>query len=96
MSAPKIKATYSLDADTIRHLEQLADIWDTSKSEALRRAIRSCHVPADRGDARTESQRKLNAFHALQKSMNLTKLDAEAWAHQVREERHGWPSLRRR
>lgn len=96
MPTPKIKATYSLDADTIRHLEQLAEIWDTSRSEALRRAIRSCELPADRRVIKKEVKRKLDAFHALQESMNLTKRDAEAWAHQVREERQGWPSLRRR
>jgi hypothetical protein len=28
MPTPKIKATYSLDADTVRRLEKLAEIWD--------------------------------------------------------------------
>ena len=95
MPTPKIKVTYSLDPDTVRRLERLAQIWDTSKSEALRRAIRSCDIPDDGLLTEEDAQRKLAAFHALQKSMNLTKEAAEAWAHQVREERHGWPSLRR-
>jgi predicted transcriptional regulator len=96
MPTPKIKATYSLDADTVRRLEKLAEIWDTSKSEALRRAIRSCDVHSDGLLTEQDAQGKLDAFHALQKSMNISKTAAEQWANQVREERHGWPSLRRR
>lgn len=95
MPTPKIKVTYSLDPETVRRLEKLAQIWDTSKSEALRRAIRGADVPDDGLLTEEEAQRKLAALHALQKSMNLTKGAAEAWAHLVREERHGWPSLRR-
>ncbi|MDQ2665458.1 MAG: ribbon-helix-helix protein, CopG family [Gemmatimonadota bacterium] len=96
MATPRIKATYSLDADTVRRLEKLAEIWDTSKSEALRRAIRSCDVQSDALLTEDDARGKQDAFRALQKSMNISKEAAEEWARQVREERHGWPSLRRR
>jgi hypothetical protein len=38
---PRIKATYSLDVDTVQRLEQAAAHWGVSKSEALSRAIRA-------------------------------------------------------
>lgn len=96
MPTPRIKGTYSFDADTVRRLEKLAQMWDTSESDALRRAIRSCAVPDDGRVTKEESERRLAAFETLQDSMNLTREAAEAWAHQVSEERHGWPSLRPR
>ena len=36
-----IKGTYSLDPETVRLLGEMARHWGVSKSEALRRAIRS-------------------------------------------------------
>ena len=96
MPTAKIKVTYSLDEDTVRRLAKLAEVWDTSKSEALRRAIRSCDVPGDGLLTEEDARGKRDAFHALQKSMNISKETAEQWAHRVREERHGWPSLRPR
>src|SRR5207249_7015562 len=41
MALPMIKSTYTLDVATVRTLEALARRWKVSKSEALRRAIRS-------------------------------------------------------
>ena len=39
MAIPKIKGTYTLDAETIDALESMARRLGVSKSEALRRAI---------------------------------------------------------
>lgn len=41
MAIPKIKATYSLDPETIALLERVSRRWGVSKSEALRRAIQA-------------------------------------------------------
>jgi len=41
MAPSMIKSTYTLDAETVRTLEGLARHWRVSKSEALRRAIRT-------------------------------------------------------
>ena len=39
MATPTVKTTYALDLKTIRSLEGLAQRWNVSRSEALRRAI---------------------------------------------------------
>ena len=41
MAIPKIKSTYSLDVETARTLEALAQRWNVPKTEVLRRAIRA-------------------------------------------------------
>ena len=53
MATPTIKSTYSLDVESVRALDDLARRWQVSKSEALRRAIRSeaSRQPAAGGDA---------------------------------------------
>jgi ribbon-helix-helix CopG family protein len=78
MAIPKIKATYSLDAETVRLLERLARKWEVSKSEALRRAIRAS------AEAAPPSEDRLAVFDRLQRSLGLTKAGADAW---VRENR---------
>ena len=40
MAETVIKATYSLDVESVHTLEELARRWRVSKSEVLRRAIR--------------------------------------------------------
>ena len=78
MAIPKIKATYSLDAETVRLLERLARKWEVSKSEALRRAIRAS------AGAEPQADDPLAVLDRLQKSLGLTKAAADAW---VRENR---------
>ncbi len=97
MRAQKVKATYSLDSDTVRRLDRLARIWNTSKSDALRRAINAAAAAvlpssphgddAPTGDA---IRLKLQALTDLQRSVTISRPDAEEWAHRVREERHAW------
>lgn len=83
-----IKCTYSLDAGTVRTLEELARRWNVSKSEALRRAIRNeSERQLSRADAR------LRALRALQKSVAARDVDLDVWEHQARETRSA--SLRR-
>ena len=81
MAIPKIKATYSLDAETIRVLERVARRWGVSKSEALRRAIRASTSLAAHADGRTVTLDDLQAASALSRTA------AGGWAREVRAER---------
>ena len=81
MAIPKIKATYSLDTETVRLLERLARQWDVSKSEALRRLIR-----ASAGDAPVAKDRT-DVVDRWQASLGLTEAVAAAWARHARDER---------
>lgn len=85
MAIPKIKATYSLDTETMRVLERVARRWGVSKSEALRRAIRASASLAPRPDDRT------GALDELQAIMTLSPAAASAWARDVRAERRASP-----
>jgi len=82
MAIPTIKSTYTMDVDTIRALEDMAQRLGVSKSEALRRAIRSAAAkgPRQGGDA-------LQALDRLQKSLSLTSAKAQAWVRSARKER---------
>jgi hypothetical protein len=81
MAIPKIKATYSLDTDTVRLLERLAARWEVSKSEALRRAIRSAASAAPKVSAAEA------ALDRWQGSLGVSENVAAAWARQARSER---------
>jgi len=82
MATTTIKTTYSLDVESVRALEDLAGRWGVSKSEALRRAIRSeaGRQPARGGDA-------LAALDQLQASLRARNVDLEQWAREVESER---------
>ena len=82
MAIPRIKSTYSLDLETVEALDQVAQRWRVSKSEALRRAIRSV-ATEDAGAARPA----IEALDALQRSLGLTAAKARAWASEARSER---------
>ena len=82
MATTTIKSTYSLDVESVRALEDLARRWRVSKSEALRRAIRS---EASRQPARGEAA--LAALDQLQASLRSRKVDLERWARDVESER---------
>jgi len=81
MATSKIKSTYSLDVETVRQLEDVARRWNVSKSEVLRRAIRSAAA------LESPDQDALDALDRLQRSMDLTEKHSAAWAKRVREER---------
>ena len=86
MAIPKIKATYSLDAETTALLEKLARRWAVSKSEALRRIIRAAGSAASESD-KTQGIPRLSAFDRAQQSLGLTERVAAVWERQVRNER---------
>jgi hypothetical protein len=90
MAIPKIKATYSLDQETVRLLERVSRRWGVSKSEALRRAIRSA--------ATTEREHvsSIETLSQIQTGLGLSESVAAAWARQARAERRSDTSRRRR
>ena len=83
MPAASIKATYSLDPETIRSLDRIARRWDVSKSEALRRAIRG----AESADAAASRSDAVAALDELQARLSLDKGAAEGWSRAIRTER---------
>ena len=82
MATPKIKATYSLDTETVRLLERVSRRWGVSKSEALRRAIRASATGGG-----SDVDERLAALNRLQAAANLTEAEANAWVRRVRAER---------
>jgi hypothetical protein len=82
MAIPKLKATYTLDAETVRALERMARRWGVSKSEALRRAIRRA---MEHGTDRTQDG--LEALDRLQRALELTLQGARRWVQSIRAER---------
>jgi hypothetical protein len=85
MTIHRIKATYSMDAETVRMLERLARRWKTSKSDALRRAIRS--ASAKEAPGHQDPSGRLAALGRLQDSLPLTEGIVAAWTRHVRAER---------
>jgi hypothetical protein len=83
MATPIIKTTYALDAEVVRALEQMARRWGTSKSEALRRAIRAAAAEIGEGPADP-----LETLDKLQRTAVLRGGRASEWARKTRTERH--------
>jgi len=83
MAVPKLKATYALDAGTVRALERMARRWNVSKSEALRRAIRA----AAEGEAPDAAHDPVEALDRLQHLLGLTPAAVRRWRSAVRAER---------
>ena len=84
MATATVRSTYSLDLDTVQRLEGLAKRWDTSKSGALRRAIKEASERA--GPAGSE---KVEALRELQQMLALDAEGVARWRAEVRRERHG-------
>ena len=85
MARTSIKATYSLDPETVRVLDQVSRRWGVSKSETLRRAIHAAAlVPGEAANDR------LATLDRLQSSLKLTPEAADAWIKDIRAERRAW------
>jgi len=82
MSKPMIKATYTLDAATIRKIEDMARQRGVSTSQALKEVVQSASV----NDGKKPS-RALRALDRLQDSLKLTTAKARSWARKARAER---------
>lgn len=77
-----IKATYTLDAATIRKIEDMARQRGVSTSQALKEVVQSASV----NDGKKPS-RALTALDRLQDSLKLTTAKARSWAREARAER---------
>ena len=82
MATITVKSTYSLDVETVRQLENLAERWNTSKSGALRRAI---HAAAEQ--APPTNSEGLDALDRLQSLLALDRGTATVWEVRTRQER---------
>ena len=82
MARVTVRATFRLDVETARKVEQLTKQWQVSKSEAVRRAIHSAAI--------TEAALPpaLQAFWSLQRSLGLSKSEAMRWEKRIREIRY--------
>lgn len=82
-----IKATYTLDPETVGALEAMARRLGVSKSEALRRAIRLAERTerVGRGNRADEADPRLAALDRLQKQLALTPEAVEAWVRESRQ-----------
>jgi hypothetical protein len=80
MAIPRIKATYSLDVETVQALERTAQRLGVSKSEMLRRAIRSAAATEGAGP-------QDGAVAALAELQGSLKLDSRAAANWIAENR---------
>ena len=85
MATTTIKSTYSLDVETVRTLEALASRWNVSKSEVLRRAIRTAAA-----EDRDAAGGPLAALRQLQADVREDGVDIERWVRDVRAERRAW------
>ncbi len=85
MATTTIKSTYSLDVETVRTLEALASRWNVSKSEVLRRAVRTA-AAEDRGGAAGP----LAALRQLQAGVLDDGVDIDRWVRDVSAERRAW------
>lgn len=82
MASTTIKSTYALDVETVRALEGMARRWKVSKSEALRRAIRSAAAQAEPGGSTA-----LRALDRLQGTLDLSAADRRRWERESLAER---------
>ena len=82
MAKMTIRSTFALDPETVKTLERISRKWGVSKSEALRRAVRSA-APEGVGAA----VEPLAALDALQKAMKLSPAKAGRWIREIRRER---------
>ncbi|WP_291986654.1 ribbon-helix-helix protein, CopG family [Luteitalea sp.] len=83
MAVTSVRATYSLDAETMRRIENLARRWDVAKSEVLRRAVRMA-------DEQSAGAERVALLRELQQRANLTPEQVETWVAEVRAERDAW------
>ena len=78
-----VKTTYALDEQSVRALEAMARRWRVSKSEALRRAIRS----AAAGEVDEQASGAIAALDEAQRTLSLSQQQVTDWARRVRQER---------
>ncbi len=89
MASMTIRSSYALDPATVHALEELAKLWQVSKSEALRRSIAQAKQTVD--DSSPEKKMTpLKLLEAMKKNPAIDQETARRWAAEVREERQAW------
>lgn len=76
------KSTYSLDAPSLERLTRLAQRWQVSKTDAIRRALRK----VDEADAPSPEER-IAALHELQRITAEQGIDLKKWRKTIRDGR---------
>lgn len=76
------KTTYSLDAATLTKLRKLAQRWQVSKTEVLRRAL----TKAAEADMPPVEER-LTALRQLQRRLKERGVDFEKWKRDIKDAR---------
>lgn len=84
MATVTVRSTYSLDLDAVQRLEGLAKRWNTSKSGALRRAIKEASERVS-----PAGSEKVEALRQLQQMAALDADGVARWRAEVRRERQG-------
>lgn len=82
MAKMTIRSTYTFDVETVQKLDRLAEHWNTSKSEALRRSI-------DRiaGQTLRNCEDAIAALEELQRQVAESGIDVEKWLEESRKMR---------
>ena len=79
-----IRTSMALDHGTLLALKELAKLWQVSKAEVMRRAVKRASEEARR---ETSLRKPLEALDWLQSGGGLTLNEAEAFREEVRAER---------
>jgi hypothetical protein len=79
MALPTVKSTYVLDLESVDALERLAREWQVSKSEVLRRVLKTA--------AAGPAHDRVALFRQLQQAAGLTAARADRWVARIRAER---------
>jgi|CXWL01.1.fsa_nt_gi hypothetical protein len=82
MARTSVKATYALDVASVRALEKMAQRWEVSKSEALRRAIHAAAAAQP-----PCGQQGIDVLDRVQRTLALSPAKAGAWVREVQTER---------
>ena len=83
MAITTVKSTYSLDVDSVRTLKALAERWNVSKSEVIRRALRIATMTGDDTDGGVA----LEALTRLQDTVRERGVDLAEWGRELEAER---------
>ena len=79
------RATFALDEATVERIRTLADLWEVSQSEAVRRAIERAarEATANRGD-------RLERLRSYHRQGGLDREEADSYLDSVAEGRRVW------
>ena len=80
MAKMTVRSTFALDPETVASLDRLADKWQVSKSEALRRIVDAA-ARVEEVDASADA---IAALKDLQERFPLTVDQADEWVRQIR------------